>query len=89
MVTEKIFEAALGISSPWFIAGMNFEPSQKKLEIRVDVEVGSRFAVPGQAGVHPVHDTVTKTYRYLNFFQHELSLAIVSDGPERSCGHVR
>jgi transposase len=71
MVTEKIFEAALGISSPWFIAGMNFEPSQRKLNIRVDFEVGSRFAVAGHSGEHPVHDTVTKTYRHLNFFQHE------------------
>ena len=60
MVTEKIFETALGISSPWFIAGMNFDASLRKLKIRVDFEVGSRFAVPGQAGVHPVHDTVTK-----------------------------
>ena len=76
MVTEKIFEAALGISSPWFIAGMNFEPSQKKLKIRVDFDVGSRFAVPGQAGAHPVHDTVTKTYRHLNFFQHECELEV-------------
>jgi len=76
MVTEKIFEAALGISSPWFIAGMNFEPSQRKLRIRVDFEVGSRFAVPGQSGEHPVHDTVTKTYRHLNFFQHECELEV-------------
>ena len=74
MVTEKIFETALGISSPWFIAEMNFDPSQRKLNIRVDFEVGSRFAVPGQTGVHPVHDTVTKTYRHLNFFQHECEL---------------
>jgi len=74
MVTEKIFEAALGISTPWFIAGMNFEPSQKKLKLRVDLEVGSRFAVPGQAGAHPVHDTVTKTDRHLNFFQNECEL---------------
>ena len=43
---------------------MNFEPIQRKLNIRVDFEVGSRFAVPGQAGMHPVHDTVTKTYRH-------------------------
>jgi transposase len=70
MVTEKIFESALGISSPWFIAGMNFEPQQRRLSIRVDFEVGSRFAVPGHAGAHPVYDTVTKTYRHLNFFQH-------------------
>ena len=76
MVTEKIFESALGISSPWFIAGMNFEPSQRKLSIRVDFEVGSRFTVPGQAGEHPVHDTVTKSYRHLNFFQHECELTV-------------
>jgi len=76
MVTEKIFESALGISSPWFIAGMSFEPSQRKLNIRIDFEVGSRFAVPGQTGEHPVHDTVSKTYRHLNFFQHECELEV-------------
>ena len=76
MVTEKIFESALGIGSPWFIAGMNFDQSQRKLSIRIDFEVGSRFAVPGQAGEHPVHDTVTKTYRHLNFFQHECVLEV-------------
>ena len=76
MVTEKIFETALGISSPWFIAGMNVDPSQRKLNIRVDFEFGSRFAVPGQAGMHPVHDTVPKTYRHLNFFQHECELEV-------------
>ena len=76
MVTEKIFESALGISTPWYIAGMNFEPSQKKLRIRVDFEVGTHFAVPGQSGDHPVHDTVTKTYRHLNFFQHECELEV-------------
>lgn len=76
MVTEKIFEAALSIGSPWYIAGMNFEPSQRKLRIRVDFEVGSRFAVPGATGEHAVHDTVTKTYRHLNFFQHECELEV-------------
>lgn len=76
MVTEKIFEAALGMSSPWFIAGMGFDEKQRKLNIRVDFEVGSRFAVPGQSGEHPVHDTVTKTYRHLNFFQYECELEV-------------
>jgi transposase len=76
MVTEKIFEAALSISTPWYIAGMNFEPDARKLRIRVDFEVGSRFAVAGSADDHPVHDTVTKTYRHLNFFQHECELEV-------------
>lgn len=76
MVTEKIFESALGVSSPWFIAGMGFDEKQRKLSIRVDFEVGSRFAVPGQSGEHPVHDTVTKTYRHLNFFQYQCDLEV-------------
>ena len=59
MVTEKIFEAALGIGSPWFLAGMNCEPSQRGVNIHVDLKVGSRVAVPGRAGEHLVHDTVT------------------------------
>lgn len=76
MVTEKIFESALGVSSPWFIAGMGFDEQQRKLNIRVDFEVGSHFAVPGQSGEHPVHDTVTKTYRHLNFFQYRCDLEV-------------
>ncbi len=76
MATEKIFEAALGINTPWYIAGLNFEPSQRKLRIRVDFEVGTRFAVAGESQDHPVHDTVTKTYRHLDFFQHECELEV-------------
>ena len=78
MVTEEIVETALGISSPWFIAGMHSDPSQRTLNIRVDFEVGSRFAVPGQKGVHPVHGTVTKIYRHLNVFRHE-SVTLFAD----------
>jgi hypothetical protein len=67
MVTEKIFEAALGISAPWYIAGLKFEPEKRLLNVCIDFEVGSRFAVPEEAGEHPVHDTVSKHYRHLNF----------------------
>jgi Tn3 transposase DDE domain/Peptidase family M13 len=40
---REIFEAALSISTPWYIAGMSFEESQRKLMIRVDFELGSRY----------------------------------------------
>jgi transposase len=76
LVTEKIFEAALGISTPWYIAGMSFDERQRKLRICVDFELGSHFAIAGVPGEHPVHDTVTKTYRHLNFFQHECELEV-------------
>lgn len=76
MVSEKIFEAALGVQSPWYIAGMQFDQQRRLLSIRVDFEVGTHFALPGIAGEHPVHDTVSKRYRHLNFFQFECELEV-------------
>ena len=75
-MTAKLFEAALGISSPWYINGTDFDVAKKRLTISVDFIAGSRFAVPGVEGVHPAHDTVTKRYRHLNFFQHECHLEV-------------
>jgi transposase len=75
-MTEKLFETALGIGAPWYVAGTDFNAQARTLTIRVDFTAGSRFAVPGAAGEHPVHDTVAKRYRHLNFFQHECFLEV-------------
>jgi transposase len=75
-MTEKLFETALGISAPWFVAGTDFNAQARMLTIRVDFASGSRFAVPDVDGEHPVHDTVPKRYRHLNFFQHECFLEV-------------
>jgi len=39
--------------------------------------------------VHPVHDTVTKTYRHLNFFQHECQLQVRTPRVKLPNGSVR
>jgi len=75
-MSEKLFEAALGISAPWYVAGTDFDAQARTLTIRVDFKAGTRFAAPGVAGEHPVHDSVTKRYRHLNFFQHECFLEV-------------
>jgi len=75
-MSEKLFETALGIGAPWFVAGADFNAQARTLTIRVDFTPGARFAVPGVAGEHPVHDTVSKRYRHLNFFQHECFLEV-------------
>jgi hypothetical protein len=75
-VTEKLFEAALGVTPPWFVAGVEFNAAARTLSINIDFVAGSRFALPGVAGEHPVHDTVSKRYRHLNFFQHECFLEV-------------
>lgn len=76
MVTEKFFETGLGISSPWCIAGMDFDPGKGKLHIRADFEVGARFAMPGHPGEHPVLDTVTKKYQHMGFFQYVCEIEV-------------
>lgn len=75
-MSAKLFEAALGIAEPWFIQGVDFDAAKKTLTIGVDFIAGSRFAVPGVEGAHPAHDTITKRYRHLNFFQHECYLEV-------------
>lgn len=75
-MSAKLFEAALGIADPWFIQGVDFDAAKKTLTIGVDFVAGSRFPVLGIEGAHPAHDTVTKRYRHLNFFQHECYLEV-------------
>jgi transposase len=59
-MTEKLFETTLAISAPWFVTGTDLNARVRTLTIRVDFAPGSRFAAPGVAGEHPVHNTVAK-----------------------------
>lgn len=69
---EAIFTAALGVESPWCVESVAFNAEQRQLDIHLAFKRGSRFEVDGVAC--PVHDTVEKTWRHLNFFQHECYL---------------
>ena len=75
-MNNKVFEVALGVASPWFINGVDFDVKSKLLTINIDFAAGTRFPVSEVAGKHPVHDTVLKRYRHLNFFQHECYLEV-------------
>lgn len=88
-MTAKVFEAALGIAEPWAVAGVEFDELAKTLTVVIDFKRGSRFEVSGHAGRHPVHDTVTKTYRHLNFFQHECRLQVRTPRVKLPNGSVR
>lgn len=68
---NPIFEAALGLAAPWFVQGVDFDADRKLLGIQINFVAGSRFVYPGVEGTHPVHETQSKRYRHLNFFQHE------------------
>jgi transposase len=88
-MTAKLFEAALGIATPWIVASVDFDESDKTLTVLIDFQPGSRFEVSGHEGAHPVHDTVTKTYRHLNFFQHECHLQVRTPRVKLPNGSVR
>ena len=78
-MTTKVFEVALGIGVPWSVASVAsvyFDEAAKVLTVQIYFKSGSRFAISGHEGVHPVHDSVTKTYRHMNFFQHECVLQV-------------
>ena len=76
MSETRIFEDALVIQSPWLIKDVQFDPDSEKLDIYIDFKRGSTF--PSTKSAFPyqykVRDTVEKTWRHLNFFEHECHL---------------
>ena len=57
--------------------------------VLVDFKPGIRFTISGHDGAHPVHDTVNKTYRHLNFFLHECHLQVRTPRVKLPSGPVR
>src|SRR5580704_11191051 len=75
MRDTELFQAALGLSSPWVVLRSEFDPDQKQLDLHIGFARGSRFACPacGAEGCG-VHDVREKEWRHLNFFQHKTVL---------------
>jgi transposase len=76
MQSEQLFEAALGVSSPWYVRETRFGAAARTPAIGVDFRSGSCFAYPDTPGQYPEHDTQTKRHRHLNFFLRECFLEI-------------
>lgn len=70
-----LFQAALGIGEPWRVIDATFTADEGRLDLYLDFPRGARFACPeGDAEACPVHDTEAKTWRHLDFFQHQAYL---------------
>jgi transposase len=71
----ELFSAALGLEEPWKVVDVQFDAQRRRLDLRIDFAKGARFRCRecGAAGCK-VHDTEEKTWRHLNFFQHEAYL---------------
>ncbi len=63
---------ALGITDPWMVESVVFDPAKKRLDIRINFNRGATFNCPTcDMGGCKAYDTNEKTWRHLNFFQHE------------------
>lgn len=74
MRDTSLMQLALGITPPWTVTSADFDRSAQRLDIHIDFTPGSRFACPTCGKACPVHDTEQKSWRHLNFFQHQAYL---------------
>jgi transposase len=65
-----LFSAALGLAEPWQVVDVGFDAAAGRIDLQVAVTPGARFACPDCGAEHqPVHDTLQRQWRHLNFFQ--------------------
>ena len=71
MQDTELFQMALGIFPPWVVKRCDFDPERKQLDIYLDFTRGGEFTCHGcgREGCK-AYDTVDKTWRHLNFFEH-------------------
>ena len=74
MQPEELFGLALGIVPPWEVTSVSFSKESSRLDITIDFQRGASFPCPVCGALAPVHDTVEKQWRHLNFFQYEAYL---------------
>jgi transposase len=73
----SVFGAALGLVRPWEVVSVEFDELLGRIEIGIDFPRGSRFACPEPECFNkacPVHDTMEKRWRHLDFFEHQAYL---------------
>jgi transposase len=75
MRDTTLLQLALGLTPPWTVTGSDFDAEARRLDIQIDFAAGSRFTCPTCGAANcPAYDTERKTWRHLNFFQHQAYL---------------
>ena len=75
--SKEIFSLALGLVSPWYLDRLELlessDSSFKELHIYINFHRGSEFLC-ADGNPYKCHDTLDKTWRHLDFFQHRCYL---------------
>jgi len=85
MQEQRLFAAALGLQSPWFVSSLDFSIENKTLDINIDFERGSEFTCPCCGKAAKAYDTKKQSWRHMNFFQHQAYLH--ARIPRVNCSH--
>ena len=82
--TQMFFsEKPLGLGSGWKVVKSEMDVGGRELKIWLDFESGSQFACPRCEKFSPVHDTMEKKWRHLDFWQHRTEL--IARVPRTNC----
>jgi transposase len=75
MRDTELFQMALGLIPPWQVESCEFDPARKRIDIMINFRHGGTFVCP-ECGKEELkaYDTELKSWRHLNFFQHEAYL---------------
>lgn len=76
MTSVEIFTMALGLQSPWQVVKAEFlvgEDETNELHLWISHETGFQFPTL-DGGLSTAYDTIEKTWRHLNFFEHRCYL---------------
>ena len=84
--SSSLFTLALGLQAPWEVADVAFDPQAGRIDFQVAFQPGTRFTCPHCGAEHqPVHDTLAREWRHLNFFQFQAYLH--AQVPRVRCRH--
>ncbi|WP_295384242.1 ISL3 family transposase [uncultured Thiodictyon sp.] len=73
--SSSLFTVALGLQAPWEVVNVAFDPGAGRIDLQVAFRPGTRFTCPHCGAEHqPVHDTLEREWRHLNFFQYQAYL---------------
>lgn len=74
MDANVLFGKALGLGDGWKVVESEMDVEGRQLKLRLDFAKGLQFACPECGEYCPVHDTVEKRWRHLDFWQHRTEL---------------
>ena len=74
MDMTTLFTMALGLQAPWQVKDLQFNAEGHRLDILIDFTPGANFPCPVCNQPCKTHDTVERTWRHMDFFQHSAYL---------------